>query len=421
MRPGALKRRHVTVNGSADAALNPEDLQYLKVKGCFELPPESDELLASYFRFVHPIFPVLDGPSFLRGHAEAGLEGMNLLLIWSIFSVSASYVPVCSGKETKALFVMRGRILFDLSVENDKLVLVQSALLLSFWFDDAEDIKQSWYWSGIAFSIAQSFGLHRVPATDAPKTSEVEYSNWRNVWYCCMLRDAWLSYSMGRPLRLDEATCNATEFLTECRFAEMQLQGSSLYSKAEARGVEQMWRSSVGVAHVLRQSLSPTVTQPSVLSTRLRGSLTTAGDSSSSLLLSLCARHLCLCQNAAMIAIYQGSGDKETTEAAADGIITTIQAYRDDATIAYVPPTIVPLVMPAMLISIPALKSAELHERQLGEGRLSCCLDLLDTIEQTYPAASIVKKLFGTVYSTLRAQDSNIPNLDWLEAGYTGR
>ena len=48
-----------------------------------------------------------------------------------------------------------------MSGENDKLVLVQSALLLSFWFDDAEDIKQSWYWTGIAFGIAQALGLHR--------------------------------------------------------------------------------------------------------------------------------------------------------------------------------------------------------------------------------------------------------------------
>ena len=98
LAPENAKRRHITVNGAADATVNPEDLEYLKLMGCFELPVKSEDLLAAYFHFVHPIFPVLDGPSFLRDHAKEGLEGMNLLLVWSVFSVSASYVATCSSK-----------------------------------------------------------------------------------------------------------------------------------------------------------------------------------------------------------------------------------------------------------------------------------------------------------------------------------
>ncbi|KAK7403018.1 hypothetical protein QQX98_011218 [Neonectria punicea] len=248
LRPGSPKRRHITVNGRADAALNPEDLEYLKLKGCFELPAESDDLLAAYFNFVHPIFPVLDGPSFLRDHADGGLGRMNLLLIWSMFSVSASYVPACSRKETKASFVRRGKVLFDVSGENDKLVLIQSALLLSFWFDDAEDIKQSWYWSGIAFSFAQTHGLHRVPVPETQQISKAEHDIWRNLWHCCMFRDAWLSYTMGRPLRLDEAACTATlPLVANCGFRDVKLRGNNIYSEAEAEG------------HLSSQSASETV------------------------------------------------------------------------------------------------------------------------------------------------------------------
>ncbi|KAF1817147.1 hypothetical protein P152DRAFT_510439 [Eremomyces bilateralis CBS 781.70] len=410
LRPESPKRRHITINGRADAALNPEDLEYLWLKGCFELPTESNDLLAAYFRFVHPIFPVLDGPSFLRDHASGGLGRLNLLLLWSMFSVSASYVPACSDKETKASFVTRGNVLFELGGENDKLVLVQSALLLSFWFDDAEDIKQSWYWSGIAFSISQTLGLHRTPMPDARQIFRAEYHVWRNAWHCCMLRDTWLSYSMGRPLRLDEAARSTTlPLMAECRFQDVKLQGNSVYSEAEAEGFEKMWRTSVTAANMLRQFLSSRTTEPPVFSNRVKDSLQVQEDICSSLLLSLCYRHLRLCQNAAMIAICQLSGDKEMAETAADGIITTVQSYHDDDTIAYVPPTVVPLIMPAMLISISALKSTELYKRELGERRLSCCLHLLETIERTYPAALIVKQLFLSVYSNIRTQDPSTP------------
>ncbi|KFZ00997.1 hypothetical protein V500_00910 [Pseudogymnoascus sp. VKM F-4518 (FW-2643)] len=408
LAPENAKRRHITVNGAPDAALSPEDLEYLKLMGCFELPVESEDLLAAYFHFVHPIFPVLDGPSFLRDHAKEGLEGMNLLLVWSLFSVSASYVPTCSGKETKASFVMRGKALFDMSGENDKLVLVQSALLLSFWFDDAEDIKQSWYWTGIAFGIAQTLGLHRQ--LDSQQLLRTEYDTWGSLWHCCMFRDVWLSYSMGRPLRLDEASCSATLLLpTECRFRDMRLQGNCFYSEAEAEGFEKMWRSSVTTARILRQSLSSTPTQPSTLSKCLRDSLQAREGHGPSLLLLLCDRHLRLCQNAAMIAICQRSGDKEMTETAADEIVTAVQSYQSDNTRSYVPPTVVPLIMPAMLISVSALKSTEAYNRELGQSRLSCCFQFLDAIEQTYPAASIVKRLFYAAYETLCAQDPNVP------------
>lgn len=408
MRPGSPKCRHITINGSADAALSPEDLEYLKLKGCFNLPANSDDLITAYFRFVHPIFPVIDGPSFLRDYAEGGLCKMNLLLIWAMFSVSSSYVSSYSSRDVKASFVTRSKALFDLGGENDKVVLIQSALLLSFWFDDAEDIKQSWYWSGIAFGIAQTLGLHRLPVPDAPQIPNAENDILKNLWHCCMLRDSWLSHGMGRPLRLDEATCSATLVPTaDCRFRDMQFQGSGMYSEGEAEGFEKMWRSSITAAHILRQCQSPSA-KPAHLSTLalcLRDSLQAQQETiGSSLLLQLCSSHLRLCQNAAVVAISRLSSDIEMTEAAVGGIVAVIESYYDKSTVAYVPPDVVPLIVPAMLTSISALKSAELHNKELGERRLSSCFRFLEDIEKTYPAASIVRQLFGALYTTIRTE-----------------
>lgn len=59
-----------------------------------------------------------------------------------MFSVSASYIsePLLNRaeyethKEFKEDIAKREKLLFDLSSENDKIILVQSPLLLGFWF-----------------------------------------------------------------------------------------------------------------------------------------------------------------------------------------------------------------------------------------------------------------------------------------------
>jgi hypothetical protein len=98
---GETTNRHFHIPTTAEKALTAEDLEYLKSKGCFTLPADSKELLKVYFEFVHPTFPVVDRSLFLQNYAVGGHEGINLLLLWSMFSVSASYSSISSRKSKK--------------------------------------------------------------------------------------------------------------------------------------------------------------------------------------------------------------------------------------------------------------------------------------------------------------------------------
>lgn len=100
--------------------------------------------------------------------------------------------------------------MFDLSQENDKIVLIQSALLIGFWFSDAQDVFQSWHWSGVAISLSQTLGLHRNPDVGGENASIGQQQRvlWRQIWWSCVLRDAWLSLGMGRPLRINLDDCD---------------------------------------------------------------------------------------------------------------------------------------------------------------------------------------------------------------------
>ncbi|KAK4495875.1 hypothetical protein PRZ48_013143 [Zasmidium cellare] len=405
--PAQSKGRHLSIESSRDNALPAEDLEYLKAKGCFALPDESRALLSAYFKFVHPQFPVLDGTAFLRDHGDGRLDTINLLLLWSMFSVGASYVPACRGAETKALYHMRAKTLFDISGENDKYVLIQSSLLLSFFFDDVEDVQQSWYWSGIAFSLAQSLGLHEILPVVEGKSSPTYRGT---LWQCCILRDAWLSYTMGRPLRLWEAELISSSW---CQFSDMVLFGERVHIDDEANELEKAWRCSVDASWALNLSLQGKVVQTDSILSRWQSQQQPPRELFNPAV-ALCSRYSRLCQHAAIIAVCQlNEKNGSTSDASQLDLIDTaereiasiVQSYLRYDTINCVPLMIVPLIMPALLVAVAALKTEKSTRRERAAERLWSYLALLGAIEHSYPAASMVKRLFGTVRDEILAQN----------------
>ena len=80
---------HCVVNMPTTKSLPPEDVEYLRVKGAFILPPRhiQDALVQCYFAHVHPLAPILDPFQFILDY-ENGIA--SLLLLWSMFLASAS-------------------------------------------------------------------------------------------------------------------------------------------------------------------------------------------------------------------------------------------------------------------------------------------------------------------------------------------
>lgn len=70
-------------------SLRPEEIQYLRFKGCFSLPSPvlREALVKAYFHHAHPFEPVLDPEDFLDKYSKGHL---SLLLLWSMFVVAAS-------------------------------------------------------------------------------------------------------------------------------------------------------------------------------------------------------------------------------------------------------------------------------------------------------------------------------------------
>ncbi|KPI36359.1 Cutinase transcription factor 1 beta [Cyphellophora attinorum] len=388
------KQVHFSVPVEMENSLDPEDLAYLQIKGCFSIPEHCEVLLKAYFDFVHPLFPILDGTGFCREYNEGGSEKTNLLLLWSMLSVAASYVPAYARRSIKEQFVSRARLLFHLAPENNKMVVIQSALLISFWFTEAQDIKQSWFWTGIAFSVAQSCGLH----LDDTSCSTGERGVRRNLWRACMLRDVWLSYTMGRPLRLNVDDGNIPDdFTTKDAVQSMAIPTANdqQYTPEESTSLQNLWRKLIQVSSLLREFLSSNTTKTDAVKImrKMRHCTSTVSDNTS-LLITIADRHFQLYLNAALIAVYRRADRYEDARTAAAAVTSIMRLFMADSTIQYVAAPTIPLVVPSILIYLEELKRpVTLTETAKTSNVVQEYKAFLEAIEENYPAASILKRL----------------------------
>jgi hypothetical protein len=150
-------------------------------------------------------------------------------------------------------------------------VLIQSALLVSFWFSDVEDVFQSWHWTGIAISLSQTLGLHRNPDHPDKNNSigDQQRRLWRQIWWSCVLRDAWLSLGMGRPLRIDLDDCDCprpTLEDTQAAFEQIRVQNSAISTPSDTKHASILWLALVELSVLLHEVIKSSHPNKAILS-----------------------------------------------------------------------------------------------------------------------------------------------------------
>ncbi|EME83608.1 uncharacterized protein MYCFIDRAFT_47077, partial [Pseudocercospora fijiensis CIRAD86] len=100
-----------------------------------------DALIDTYFNDIHPGFPIIDQEHFRKQYADVE-NPPPLILLHSMLLAAARIsdhpkVVRSRGAVTATLFT-RAKTLFNLRYENDRVHLVQSALLLA-WYDESSD------------------------------------------------------------------------------------------------------------------------------------------------------------------------------------------------------------------------------------------------------------------------------------------
>lgn len=227
-----------------------DDIEYLSRKDALTIPKDGfrDELLRLYITIVHPLLPILDvndviGP-ILRGD---GHNPVSLLLFQAIMFSSVTFVDIemlrsqgyPSRKSARKRLFRRVRLLYGLDCEQDHVALIQSLLLMAYWYDAPEDEKDTWYWMGLGLSMTRVIGLHRDPAS--LRISSKAKRQRKRLWWSYFIRDRLLGLGLRRPARIRPDECNVPmltldDFETEpvCGEVATLLGGWALPQDAEA-------------------------------------------------------------------------------------------------------------------------------------------------------------------------------------------
>lgn len=91
-------------------------------------------------------------------------------------------------------------MLYDFDYDTDRVALLQAALLMTYWYEAPDDQKDTWYWMGIAITVAASIGLNRDPSRSNLDMQRQRL--WKRMWWSCIIRDSLIAIGMRRPLRI---------------------------------------------------------------------------------------------------------------------------------------------------------------------------------------------------------------------------
>jgi hypothetical protein len=103
------------------------------------------------------------------------------------------------------------QVLYDTDYERNKITLIQSVLLMSFWYADTDDRNGSCHWVGVAITLCQTIGMHRNPYVSQGPSRSLSLKDrrlWQHLWWCCVYRDVWFAAGLGRPMRVRLEDCD---------------------------------------------------------------------------------------------------------------------------------------------------------------------------------------------------------------------
>ncbi|KAI1821889.1 fungal-specific transcription factor domain-containing protein [Xylaria intraflava] len=202
------------------------EIDILHQRGAFLLPPRQlcDELIDAYFKWVHPIVPVIHRTRFMRQYRDPK-NPPSLLLLQAVLLAGSrvcqnQQLMDANGSTTPAAltFYKRAKALYDANYEDDRVTIVQSLLLMGWYWEGPEDVtKNVFYWSRVAIIVAQGSGMHR--SVEGSQLTYADKRLWKRIWWTLFTRDRSVAVALGRPCNINLEDCDV-EMLTEDDFIE---------------------------------------------------------------------------------------------------------------------------------------------------------------------------------------------------------
>jgi transcriptional regulatory protein AMDR len=201
----------------------PQDLTSIRcysqsfINDISSLPPEDlrVHLIDTFFKKIHPGFPIVDETQFRNAYGNRNTDNSPpLLLLQAILLAGAHASDHPSVEKSRSLIkrsiFRRAKALFEAHYENDRMHLVQAALLFTWHADGADDVSaNAYYWIGVACRIAFGLGMHRnLGENSASRMPLDERRIYRRIWWTLVQLDVFISLHHGQPLMISTEDCD---------------------------------------------------------------------------------------------------------------------------------------------------------------------------------------------------------------------
>lgn len=241
-----LRKRHYVVNvvpknRSSHPSVEDESTltRFLRHQGAFTVPAIKvcHQLFRSYFDFVHPHYPILDRADFAAQYIDPS-NAPSYLLLQSVLFMASGHCDLsvikeagfASRYEARKVLFQRAKVLYDNDHEPNKVTVVQSVFLMSFWWNGLEDHKDTWHWLGISISLALTLGMHRsTQHSDMPPRIR---ALWKRIWWSLFVEDKHAATALGRPVHIRRADCDI-ELLSRADFDECPVNRTDIFGTPE--------------------------------------------------------------------------------------------------------------------------------------------------------------------------------------------
>lgn len=169
----------------------------------FRLPPTkvSDQLLHTYFTLVNPGFPVVEQEMFKRKCSQNSNERPSLLLLNAMFVAGAHFLHANPSQKDmlKSTFSRRAKALLDLGYERNQNAIIQSALILAWYYKDTA--TDQLFWAGMAKQTVVSIGMDH--SMEESLLFPHERRVWKRLWWLVLQTNVLLTLQYGKLHTID--------------------------------------------------------------------------------------------------------------------------------------------------------------------------------------------------------------------------
>jgi hypothetical protein len=188
--------------------LSPEDVRLLEAKKVFVRPRREllDALIDVCLNHFFVLYPLVTREEFQDQYKADSLPWILLHACCFVATTFCSDELIhrtgfSNRKEARFAYYRKAKALFDAEYEGNKIVVLQSVIMLTFWGGKPNDYWNTWTWQSTAVGLAETLGIHR--STAGTNMSLRDRSLLKRLWWTLVIRDASCATLVGRPFRIN--------------------------------------------------------------------------------------------------------------------------------------------------------------------------------------------------------------------------